>query len=126
MYKCPTCHRDNAIVNQCRCDPNNLPTHIYSITKARYAKGMMAVQCPSTNEYKTSAGFLAEVLSGGRWTGRECAYIMSPAAARKFEALLAAGWRGQCIGKELIAPDGSTHPSRNVRISKIGEISICQ
>jgi hypothetical protein len=25
-YKCPRCGADNAIVNQCGCDPNNLPT----------------------------------------------------------------------------------------------------
>ena len=25
-YTCPTCERPNPIVNQCRCDPNNLPT----------------------------------------------------------------------------------------------------
>jgi len=25
---CPRCGRENAIVNQCRCDPNNLPTKI--------------------------------------------------------------------------------------------------
>jgi hypothetical protein len=24
--KCSTCGKDNSIVNQCRCDPNNLPT----------------------------------------------------------------------------------------------------
>ena len=26
MTRCPTRGADNAIVNQCRCDPNNLPT----------------------------------------------------------------------------------------------------
>jgi hypothetical protein len=28
MHKCPTCGAENAIVNQCRCDPNNLPTRV--------------------------------------------------------------------------------------------------
>lgn len=26
--KCPTCGKDNRIVNECRCDPNNLPTRV--------------------------------------------------------------------------------------------------
>ena len=26
MYKCPYCGSDNAFVNQCGCDPNNMPT----------------------------------------------------------------------------------------------------
>lgn len=25
-YKCPICNAENEIVNQCMCDPNNLPT----------------------------------------------------------------------------------------------------
>jgi len=28
MSKCPTCGRMNRIVNECRCDPNNLPTTV--------------------------------------------------------------------------------------------------
>ena len=27
-HQCPTCGRRNAIVNQCGCDPNNLPTPV--------------------------------------------------------------------------------------------------
>ncbi len=26
MTTCPRCNAENAIVNQCRCDPHNLPT----------------------------------------------------------------------------------------------------
>ncbi len=28
MYVCPTCKKDNAFVNQCGCDPNNMPTRL--------------------------------------------------------------------------------------------------
>jgi hypothetical protein len=28
-YTCPTCGAANGIVNQCRCDPNNLPTRVW-------------------------------------------------------------------------------------------------
>jgi len=34
--KCPTCGRLNAIVNECRCDPNNLPTTLPSNEGAHY------------------------------------------------------------------------------------------
>lgn len=28
MNKCPTCGKENRIVNECRCDPDNLPTTV--------------------------------------------------------------------------------------------------
>lgn len=28
IHQCPRCGRENEIVNQCRCDPNNLPTRV--------------------------------------------------------------------------------------------------
>ena len=31
-YKCGTCGKENGIVNQCRCDPNNLPTKLWAHT----------------------------------------------------------------------------------------------
>lgn len=31
-HKCPQCGADNAIVNQCGCDPNNLPTKVTRTT----------------------------------------------------------------------------------------------
>ena len=34
MYKCPSCGNYNRIVNECRCDPNNLPTRIAVIDEA--------------------------------------------------------------------------------------------
>lgn len=64
----------------------------YTITDARYAKGKKAVRCPSITGYKTRACYLAHRLANGRYTGRERAYIMSPAAAARFEKLYAEGW----------------------------------
>ena len=34
--KCPTCGRINAIINECRCDPNNFPTTLPSNEGANY------------------------------------------------------------------------------------------
>lgn len=64
----------------------------YTISDARYAKGMKAVRCPSSTGYKTRAAYLAARLSNGRYTGREHAYIMSAAAAVRFERLYNEGW----------------------------------
>jgi len=76
----------------------------YTIGPAQYAEGMMAVHCPSRDGWKTRAGRLAEQLARGRWTGRECAYIMSPTRARKFVELYAAGWDASPIMGELQPP----------------------
>lgn len=77
----------------------------YLVRPARYAKGKMAVQCPSPDVYKTRAARLAEALARGRYTGREGAYIMSPGRAAKFERLYALGWDATYISYELIPPD---------------------
>lgn len=78
----------------------------YTITPARYAKGQMLVRCPSTDGLKTRAARLIGDGLRGRYTGRESGYIVSPAKARKFERLFAAGWDGSYITGELQAPRG--------------------
>jgi hypothetical protein len=63
-------------------------TEEYTITPARYAKGMMALRCQSDGSgYKTQAMRLAEQVKG-RWSNRCGAYILSPAKAREFERLM--------------------------------------
>ena len=58
---------------------------------ARYAKGKIAVHCPSDGSgTKTRAMRIASAVSS-RWSGREKAYIMSPAAAAKVKAAFDAG-----------------------------------
>jgi alkylated DNA nucleotide flippase Atl1 len=84
---------------------------------ARYAKGKLAVTAPGVGGFKSDAALLAEAL-GGRWSNRERAYIMSPAAYRRLVALMAAGWSATILG-ELVAPTGERHPtarSRRVRL----------
>jgi hypothetical protein len=76
----------------------------YTIQPARYAKNMMAVHCPSSGLYKTRAMYLAEYFARDRFSGRESAYIMSRAAAAKFEAHYLAGWDAKIMTRELIAP----------------------
>lgn len=77
----------------------------YTITDARYAKGKKAVRCPSPDGYKTRAAYLAERLANGRYTNREHAYIMSPAAALRFEKLYTEGWDASFSGTLVPSKD---------------------
>jgi hypothetical protein len=79
------------------------PCADYSMSPARYAKGMLAVRCPSTTGYKTRAARLANALAT-RYTNREHAYILSPNKADRFERLYAEGWDACVITGELEAP----------------------
>lgn len=76
----------------------------YTIGKARYAKGMLTVRCPSSTGYKTRA---ARLIGDGlkcRFSGREGAYIASPSKVRRFETLFANGWDASSFSGELIEP----------------------
>lgn len=64
----------------------------YTISDARYAKGKKVIHVASDGSgMKTRAAYLADAL-GGRWVGRSKGYVLSPAAAVKFEKLWAAGF----------------------------------
>jgi len=71
----------------------------FTVAPARYAgryngKPMIAVRCePDGSGIKTRAMRLCAALNG-RWSGREKAYIMSPAKAAKLHELFAAGRDG--------------------------------
>jgi len=58
----------------------------YTISPARYARGMMAVR-PAVDGtgWKTLAAVLISQMPGVRWTGRDRAYLCTPSRARKFE-----------------------------------------
>ena len=76
----------------------------YEIKPARYARGQMLVVCRSDGSgWKTRAMALCEALNG-RWTNREKGYVMSPTKAVKFEKLYTAGWSGNVVNGEFIAP----------------------
>lgn len=77
----------------------------YRVTPARYAKGKVAVQCPSTTGYKTRAARLACALRG-RYVNRERAYIMGRRTAERFLTLYHAGWDACAVTCELEAPRG--------------------
>jgi hypothetical protein len=76
----------------------------YTITPARYAKGMMAVRCPSTDGWKTRAARLAGYFARERYSGREHAYIMTRAAALRFEEHFRAGYDAGSIIRALHPP----------------------
>ena len=74
------------------------------VNAARYAKNMIAVQCPSIDGFKTRAGRLANSLANGRYTHREHAYIMSPKKAERLLILYKEGWDAAVVTGELIQP----------------------
>lgn len=77
----------------------------YTLTPARYAKGMIAVRPkPDGSGYKTRAGYLAARMANGRHSGREGAYILTPTASERFVRLYAEGWDANAISGELIEP----------------------
>lgn len=64
----------------------------YTISEARYAKGKMVIR-PNDDAgiYKGRSAYLADAI-GGRWVNRSRGYVVSAAAANKFEILYAAGF----------------------------------
>lgn len=80
------------------------PNPNYSIQPARYAKGMLAVRCPSNTGYKTRA---ARLLGDGlkcRYSNRELSYIVPPTKLARFEVLFAEGWDACSFSGKLEAP----------------------
>jgi hypothetical protein len=77
----------------------------FTIYPARYAKGKVAVTCPSKDGWKTRAARLIGDGLNGRYTGREHAYIVSPACAERFQRLYEEGWDASAITGALIEPD---------------------
>lgn len=74
----------------------------FTVAKARYAKGMMAVSTPSNGTgFKTRAMRLACALKG-RWSGRERCYIMSPSKAAKMRELFDAGRDAWAVSQTII------------------------
>jgi hypothetical protein len=64
----------------------------YSVSPARYAKGMLLVRITSEGAYKTRAARLIGDGLKARWTNRCGGYVASPAKVAKFERLYAQGW----------------------------------
>lgn len=75
-----------------------------TVSTARYAKGMMAVRCPSSDGLKSRAACLAVALKG-RFSNREHAYIMSPRKAERLAALYADGWDATWDGALIPPPE---------------------
>ena len=66
-----------------------LDQYAYTHRPPRYAKNIIAVQCLSTNIWKTRAGFIAEKFTQ-RYSNREASYMMSPTQFAKFVDLVTA------------------------------------
>lgn len=68
----------------------------------RYARGAVAVDCPSPDGIKTRAARLAEHV-GGRWVQRARGYVMSPRKAERLLALFESG-RDACVITRALLP----------------------
>lgn len=61
----------------------------YTVSPARYAKGVMAVRCtPNGSGWKTLVAVLCSNELNARYSQREQAYMMSPAKVRKLEKMV--------------------------------------
>lgn len=82
----------------------------FTIRPARYAKGKVIVQTPSTTGFKSRAARLAGHISRDQYTGREHGYVMSPAQAERFYKLFNEGTDAGAISNELIPPKAPESP----------------
>lgn len=60
-----------------------IKTADYTVRPAKYAKGKVAVETPSTNDLKTRAARIMSAIAQN-YSRREHAYIVSPRQAEKF------------------------------------------
>lgn len=69
----------------------------YRIRPARYARAMVVVEVrDSVADMKGNASYLAEAV-GGRWTNRECGYVMSVPKAKRFVLHFAKGTKTRIV-----------------------------
>lgn len=88
-----------------------------TIKDAAHSKGNKLIIAKGTGDWKSRAGKIAEAL-GGRWTGREGGYVLSPTRAKALRDLHADGWDANYFDSTL------THPSlEGIRFSARGAIS---
>jgi hypothetical protein len=93
-----------------RTDDNRIQTlsDTYTIQKAGYAKGMMAVHCkPDGTGWKTLAALIISEMPGVQYSGRERSYICSPGRAAKFDAEMA----GIQKKREALTPAAGPEPA---------------
>ena len=80
----------------------------YTIKRPRKSIGY-AIEAPSTDGYKTRAARLLESL-GGRYTGRDKAYILPYTKVARFRQLYAEGWDANVISRDLVPPRNNRNP----------------
>ena len=73
----------------------------YRIQAARYAKGKVLVQAPSTDGWATRASRVAEGV-GGKYTNREKGFIMSPKQAERFHQMVRHGRDFNAISGKVV------------------------
>ena len=87
----------------------------YLIGDARYAEGKKVIQPKDSRDgFKGRASYLAEAL-GGRWVHRSHGYVISPAAAQKFEKLFEAGFDAISPAFKSVRPGLFYHQERGLK-----------
>lgn len=94
----------------------------FTVHKARYSKGMMAVHCQSDGTgFKTPAMRLCDALTN-RYSHRENAYIMPKSKADSLPNLMQAGWSATLgYGRtppQLVPPGGNYTDAMSFREAK--------
>lgn len=89
----------------------------FTIRPARMAKGMLAVRHESADIYKARGSFLADALKA-RWTGRDKAYLMTPAKADLWLDLMRKGYTGCSFG-DYVYHESATLQKFTVRRGKL-------
>jgi hypothetical protein len=89
-------------VDRVHPDSVRLPDPPPVVRPYRYARGAVAVDCPSPDGMKTRAARLAEHV-GGRWVHRAHGYVMSPRKAERLLGLFESG-RDACAITGTLLP----------------------
>lgn len=89
-----------------------------TLSKARYAKGMIAVRINDGGGMKSRAERIMDGL-GARYSHRENAYILSPAKAERFVNLYRQGFDGSSFAGSLLPPGATTGVISGQRRSEV-------
>lgn len=94
-----------------------------SVSMRPYGKGKIAVQVSNKDSKDSGMGRaqrIADVVSGGKWTGKANAFIVSPNQAKKIAKYIEDGWDASPITGELKHPEKSVE-KEDTRSSKSGK-----
>lgn len=87
----------------------------YTVSAARYAKGMFLVRTSGSNEGLKTRGDRLLGAIRARYTHRERGYVLSKSKLARFEELFRDGWDANFFSNDLIDPSGAAVPGKRRR-----------